>query len=527
MYYQDVRGAASAAHVFGKTIVAAESFTGGGYESPYTLKKVGDYWFAQGINRIVFHTSAHQPLDTKPGNTMVGTHINRNMTWAEQAEPFMTYLARNSFLLQQGLFVADLAYLLNEGAPSTMPFWGAGLKPEPPDGFNFDYINADVLINRMSVDANGRLVLPNGMSYRVLVLPQTDRMTVPVLQKIRELVVGGATIVGPKPVESPSLVGYPDADMQVRALADELWGDLDGVSRTKRLCGEGVVVWGLPLSGILASLDVPKDFEYSRGLDADLSWIHRRTEDADIYFVANHTDSSRQFDARFRVNGKEAELWHPDTGRIEPAGYTIDNDLTTVQLNLAPRESVFVVFRKAASSPLRMPARIVSATLATVKGPWEVGFPENLGAPKEIKLEKLQSWTDNPDEGVKYFSGTATYSSTLQVPQSWFAARTKLMLDLGMVYDLAQVSVNGKQLGTLWKPPYRLDVTDVLKAGANQLEIKITNQWTNRLTGDRSAPPEKRIFPEGGGMMFNFGGPLPLSESGLLGPVQAVSVVGH
>ena len=152
MYYQDVRGAASAAHVYGKTLVAAESFTGGGYEAPYTLKKVGDYWFAQGVNRIVFHTSAHQPLDTKPGNTMVGTHINRNITWAEQARPFMTYLARNSFMLQQGLFVADLAYLLNEGAPSTMPFWGAGLTPAPPEGYDYDYVNTDVLLNRMSVE---------------------------------------------------------------------------------------------------------------------------------------------------------------------------------------------------------------------------------------------------------------------------------------------------------------------------------------------------------------------------------------
>ena len=156
MYYQDVRGAASASHVYGKSLVATESFTGGGYESPYALKKIVDYWFAQGVNRIICHTSAHQPHDTKPGNTMVGTHINRNITWAEQAQPFMTYLARNSFMLQQGLFVADLAYLLNEGAPSTMPFWGTGLKPTPPEGYDFDYVNADVLLNRMSVDSEGR-----------------------------------------------------------------------------------------------------------------------------------------------------------------------------------------------------------------------------------------------------------------------------------------------------------------------------------------------------------------------------------
>jgi len=188
MYYQDVRGAASASHIYGKSLVAAESFTGGGFESPYTLKKIGDYWFAQGINRFVFHTSAHQPLDTKPGNTMVGTHINRNITWAEEAAPFMTYLARNSYMLQQGKYVADLVYLLDEGAPSTMPIWGPGLNPAPPEGYDYDYINADALINRISVSPDGRLILPDGMSYALLVLPNSDRMTLPVLKKINELV---------------------------------------------------------------------------------------------------------------------------------------------------------------------------------------------------------------------------------------------------------------------------------------------------------------------------------------------------
>ncbi|MES1167050.1 MAG: glycosyl hydrolase, partial [Pseudomonadota bacterium] len=209
MYLQDVRGAASAAHVYGKPLVGAESFTGGGYESPYTLKKVADYWLAQGVNRLVFHTSAHQPLDTKPGNTMVGTHLNRNITWAEQAAPFFTYLARECHMLQQGKSVADLAYLLNEGAPSTPPIWAGGTRPTPPEGFDFDFINADVLLNRMTVAEDGRLVLPDGMSYRALVLPETDRMRPELLKKIRELVQGGALLIGPKPTRSPSLDRYP------------------------------------------------------------------------------------------------------------------------------------------------------------------------------------------------------------------------------------------------------------------------------------------------------------------------------
>jgi hypothetical protein len=527
MYYQDVRGASSAAHIYGKTLVAAESFTGGGYEAPYTLKKVGDYWFAQGVNRIVFHTSAHQPLDTKPGNTMVGTHINRNITWAEYAKPFMTYMARNSFMLQQGLFVADLVYFLNEGAPSTMPIWGAGLTPEPPAGYDYDYVNADVLINRMSVNEEGMLILPDGMSYRVLVLPETNRMTVPVLYKIRELVKGGATVVGPKPLKSPSLTGYPEADSQVQALANELWGDLDGISRTKCFCGKGMVVWGLPLSEILASLNIPKDVEYSQPLDSKLSWIHRRVRDTDIYFIANTTDSPQDINVRFRVSGKEAELWHPDTGAIKPAEYKIENNRTTVPLHLAQRESVFVVFRQATSSPSRAIPNRISTNLKTLTGPWDISFSPNLGAPANIQLTELQSWTENENQGVKYFSGTATYDKTVLAPQSWFRPGATVMLNLGIVKDIAEVSVNGKALGILWKEPYQVDVTGVLKTGANQLEIKVINEWTNRLIGDRSAPPEKKVLAAGHPMMLGFGTPKPLVQSGLIGPVILVSVETH
>ncbi|MDI9432339.1 MAG: glycosyl hydrolase [Planctomycetota bacterium] len=530
MYYQDMRGAASASHVYGKTLVAAESFTGGGYETPLALKRVSDYWFAQGLNRIVFHTSAHQPLDTRPGNAMVGTHIHRNITWAEQAGPFVTYLARQSFLLQQGLFVADLAYLLDEGAPSTMPIWGAGLTPKPPEGYDFDYVNADVLLNRMSVGPDGRLMLPDGMSYRVLVLPQTDKMRPELLGKIRDLVLGGAVVVGPKPVRSPSLMGFPDADRQVRTLAAEVWGDLDGVSRTVRYVGKGRVVWGLPLEDVLASLNTPKDVEFAKALDADIVWTHRHTPNADIYYIANLTDATQEVQARFRISGREAELWHPDTGQIEPASYRIVEDRTIVPLHLSPRESLFVVFRRDASSlTCTLPQR-TATTLATVNGPWDVTFPANLGAPERIQLAHLESWTAHVDPGVKYFSGTATYTRMMQAPQGWFRSGTRLALDLGTVHDIAEVSINGEPLATLWKPPYRVDVTDLLKPGENRLEIKVTNQWTNRQIGDRLVPPDQKVLaePAGGfGPMAGFGGPQTPAESGLLGPVTIVSTISQ
>jgi len=528
MYYQDVRGAASASHVYGKTLVAAEAFTGGGYEAPYTLKKVGDYWFAQGLNRIVFHTSAHQPLDTKPGNTMVGTHINRNITWAEQAAPCMTYLARQSFLLQQGLFVADLAYLLNEGAPSTMPIWGAGLTPKPPEGYDFDYLNADALLNRISVGPDGRLTLPDGMSYRVLVLPQTDKMRPELLRKIRDLVRGGATVVGTRPNCSPSLTDFPNADAQVQTLAAELWGDLDGASRTIRFCGKGRIVWGLSLEDVLVSLSVPKDAEFAKALDTEIVWTHRHTPDADIYYIANRTDAAQDVQARFRVTGREAELWHPDTGRIEPASYRIVENRTTVPLHFSPRQSVFVVFRRAASSPTRTLPQPAATTLAAVGGPWDVVFPPDLGAPEEIQLTALESWTSHADQGVKYFSGTATYTKTISAPQSWFQSGARLVLDLGTVHDIAEVSINDTTLATLWKPPYQVDVTTALKPGDNHLRIKVTNQWTNRQRGDRVVPADQKVLPT---PAFTFGPPgrrtPPPLPSGLLGPVTVTSTASQ
>jgi hypothetical protein len=527
MYFQDVRGAASAAHVYGKPLVAAEAFTGGGYESPYTLKKVADYWMAQGVNRLVFHTSAHQPLDTKPGNTMVGTHLNRNITWAEQAQPLMTYFARSSHMLQQGLFVADVAYLLNEGAPSTPPIWGAGTQPSPPEGYDYDFINADVLLNRLSVSDDGRLVLPGGMSYRMLVLPETDRMRPELIRKLRDLVAGGALISGRRPLQSPSLNRYPDADAEVQTLAGDLWGDLDGVSRTIRYFGKGRVVWGRPLAETLASAGVVKDFEYARGLDAQVAWLHRRTPAADIYYVVNSTDQPQTFDARYRVAGKEAEFWRPDTGQIERTAYSVTGDRTLVPMRLAARESVFVVFRRAPNGPSPAVRADASATLTTLDGPWDVTFQENLGAPSRIQMPRLQPWTTNAEPGVKFFSGAAIYSKAVQAPRDWFKDGTGLFLDLGRVGDMAEVSVNGRRLGQVWKAPWQIDVSGALEPGENRLEIKVTNQWTNRLAGDRDLPPDRKVIgdpgPPFGGGGARVGTPPPLSESGLIGPVTVIT----
>ncbi|MBK7131926.1 MAG: glycoside hydrolase [Bacteroidales bacterium] len=515
MYYQDVRGAASASHIYGKKITAAESFTGGGFESPNTLKKIGDYWFAQGINRFVFHTSAHQPLDTKPGNTMVGTHINRNITWAEQASPFMTYLARNSFMLQQGRFVADLAFLLDEGAPSTMPVWGTGLNPAPPEGYDYDYINADVLINRMSVGSDGKLLLPDGMSYAVLVLPNTTRMTLPVAKKIRDLVNAGATVVGCKPERTQGYTGYPGSEKNLSEIVSEVWADLDGVSRTRRTVGKGKVFWGTPLKTVLEASGIQPDFEYGKGLDSKIDWIHRKTDDADIYFVVNSTDRPIETELRFRVTGREAEIWDPATGEVSPSSYSFSANMTVVPVKLTERQSAFFVFSNTTSFSSGTKVLSNPVSTAEIKGPWEIYFPSGLGAPEKITTDTLKSWTENSDEGIKFFSGTASYRCSFVASGLFMDKGTRYLLDLGRVGDIAEVIINGYNAGLVWKDPFTADITGHIRKGVNKIEIKVTNEWTNRIIGDLKAAPDKKILNS---PLFVFGNKL--NESGLIGPVK-------
>lgn len=516
MYYVDVRGAASAAHGYGKPIVATESFTGGSYESPYTLKKIADYWFAQGVNRLVFHTSAEQPLDTKPGNTMVGTHINRNITWAEQARPFMDYIARVSYMLQQGTPVADIAYLLPEGAPSTMPFWGSGLRPTPPEGFDYDYINTDLLLHHAHVD-NGRVILDSGAQYRVLALPPTSFMTPEVAHKLHQLVEAGAVIVGPRPRRSPSDVNAAQADEEVKALSDDLWGDIDGVTKDEHHFGRGVVYAGLTMDDVMQRLHVSRDFASSGSLDVTPVWAHRKLAGRDIYYVANQADQLVKLNVRMRAEGRSTEIWRPMTGERSLADATTADGMTNLSLSLAERETVFIVTSSTASS-LKPTAPATEKQLIAFQGPWAVSF-SGPGAPRSTTLLSDHSWTESDDASLKYFSGTATYTRSFNVAAEWLHAGTHLVLDLGKVGDMAEVKVNGKTAGVVWAPPYRVDVTAMLKPHANRLEIAVTNEFTNRILGDRLLPEEKRVLGTAARIPIMFGGPKEPLPSGLLGDV--------
>jgi len=530
----DLREAASAAHIYGKGIAAAESFTTMPFvpmwgESPFYLKPIGDRALALGINRIVFHESAAQPFVDdrhKPGMTLgfFGQNYTRNITWADQAVAWNQYLARSSFLLQQGLSVGDLAYYYGEGAPVTVPFWKE-IRPALPDGYSCDWVNTDVLLKRMTV-RDGRLTLPDGMSYKALVLPDdVTHLTLPVVEKIRDLVSAGAVIVPPRPENSPSLTGQPGGDNQIRFIANDVWGPIDGKSATEHSFGKGKVYWGAPLPQVLTDEKTTPDFEYNRpAVDSELVWIHRHSDDADIYFVANERNREEDFDTSYRVSGKDVELWHPDTGAIEPTAYSTVEGRTHVPLHLDPYGSVFVVFRGKATSPTRALPRPVTTELTTVKGPWDVRFPPNWGAPPAIKLDGLTSWTNSSDAGVKYFSGTATYAKDVEVSADWLQSNSKVVLDLGKVKDIAEVVVNGHHVEQiLWKPPYTADVSSVLKPGTNHLEIKVTNLWTNRVIGDHQ-PSSTKHYTFTDFKPINLTKDSELLESGLLGPVRLLKL---
>jgi hypothetical protein len=516
-YNADIRESASVAHIYGQNLVAAESLTarsGAWSWSPETLKPTADKELAMGLNRFVIHTSVHQPVSDKiPGLGLgpYGQWFTRHETWAELAKPWTTYLARNSYMLQQGKFAADVIYFYGEDSNVTAEF--ASKSPDVPAGYNFDYVNADALKNRLSVE-NGRIVTATGMSYRVLALdPYSRHMSLPVLKKIRDLVNAGAVVVGPKPVDSPSL---SDDQAEFKTIADQVFGSGTG----ERTYGKGKVYAGQTLAQALLALEVAPDFEFTRPqADTSLLFVHRKLAGGEAYWVNNRKNRAETVDATFRVAGKAPELWHPDTGKIEPASYRFANGRTTVPLRLDPYDAVFVVFRKTAAAPSRTLPEPVETAMAAVEGPWDVSFQPNRGAPAKISLDKLSSWAVNADTGVKYFSGTGTYSKTIQAPADWFKTGAQLWLDLGDVKNLAEVSVNGKPLGIVWKPPFRVDVTGALKPGANTMEIKVTNLWVDRLIGDQQPDATKKYTYTA--QQF-YRADSPLLPSGLLGPVQIV-----
>jgi hypothetical protein len=675
--HPSVKLAASIAHIYGKRIVAAESFTaapeaGRWLNDPYSLKTLGDLMFCQGLNRYVFHRYAMQPWPNRwPGMTMGqwGFHFERTVTWWQQGKSWIDYISHCEFLLQQGRAVADAAYFTGESAPVEMRVG----QPELPAGYDYDAINADVLLHGATVK-HGRLTLASGANYAALILPPDDaNLTPTLLARLHELVRDGATVVGPRPPHSPSLTDFPNCDAQVKKIADALWGNCDGKKIREHSVGKGRIVWGQSLAEIFAAQKLKPDFEFQGATkDSRLAYAHRVADGADIYFISNQRQQFDTAEGIFRVEGKIPELWHPDTGVIETAPvWSASGGRTKVPLNLDPAGSVFVIFRRTAggadhlvaahgnfSNPVSAAPKLqirraiytgttggrqvdvtakisemiragqplsansdllggdpaanrkkelrvdytldgqhrqvtvpenetlalvtapvgaappwevtATANAPTVKlwgngrvelrsaagkkfraeatdlpapqeisGGWHLSFPPNWGAPSSVALDKLISWTAHANDGVRYFSGTATYEKEIEIAAASLKTGRELWLDLGAVKNFAEVSLNGQDLGVFWKPPFRVNVSAAAKSGANRLVVKVTNLWPNRLIGDEQLPPDVewnglqlKEWPQWlldgkpsptGRLTFttwhHWTKTSPLLESGLLGPV--------
>jgi hypothetical protein len=456
----------AAAHVLGKNIVSAEALTGWPHVSkwqndPYSLKSSADRAFALGVNRLVLHTIAHQPWadNFRPGMTMAfwGQHFGRTETWWEQSKGWFDYLSRCQYLLQQGEFVSDIL-CLNKGLANL------------PDGYRADICSDLQLVNLVKAK-NGKIVLPHGKAYRILVVSDTVLMP-EVVRKIKTLADAGVTITGKHFACSPSLTNYPACDTEVQAISDALWKD-----------GK---ITGKPLDQLLKEKSISADFSAS---EKEVLWIHRKIGESEVYFVSNQLDSTRIINCLFRVSGKQPELWDAVTGKIAAAtSFEIQNGQTRVPLKLDPSGSLFVVFRK--------PVAVTNGSLAEnwpdytpvqeLNAAWIVHFDPKWGGPETISFPTLSDWSKNAHSGIKYYSGTATYKTHFELKE----VASSLFLDLGKVKNLAEVTLNGVLLDVLWKPPFIVEISKAAKPGKNELVVKVTNLWANRLIGDEQEPAD-------------------------------------
>jgi len=533
-YSFSLRLAASIAHINGRTIAAAEAFTAGPeigrwVNHPGSLKRVGDLAWTRGINRFVLHRYTHQPwLDQAPGMTMgqYGIHCERTTTWWEPGRAWLKYMARSQFLLQSGDYGADALCFAGNAAPN-----GAlHRKDLSAAGYGYDSCGTDILA-ALTVN-DGDVILPCGKRYRLLVLPNHTFHTPAFARKLRELIRDGAAVLGPKPQHSSSLAGFPASEREARTIGEEVWGSCDGETATSNRFGKGKVYAGMSPAAVLADLGIPPALRLEPDSPA-LAWIHRHTGDVDVFFVSNQSGATAITAPGFRAAGRRPELWDAVRGTIRPAtGWTVDGAHVRVPLQLAPDASCFVVFRspgKPAPDPVvsaEAPKREVSISWPadleageggstrlrawrngphtlrrasgrtrqvevtglpdplSLRGPWTLRFQPNRGAPATARFDELISWSEHPAPGIRYFSGTATNSIRFELPAGYLADDREVWLDLGEVAVIAEVRLNGHDLGILWHAPFRVEASQALRPGPNTLEVDVTNLWVNRLIGD-------------------------------------------
>lgn len=528
----ECRAAASCSHIYGRPDVYSEAFTSNRNfkQSPASIKSWCDWVYAAGINHLILHVNIHQPEEHPPGIIQwFGTAFNRHNTWFEQSKAFIDYTRRCSVMLKAGRPVADVAYYIGENAPAMK----GPRQPELPDGYDFDYINSDVLIHRAKVE-QGRITLPGGASYAVLVLPPQQVMRPEVLQAVKRLIEAGATVIGPQPTSSPSLQNYPACDDQIRRSAGELWGEVDGQSVKERSVGPGRIGDGLELAEVLSELGVVRDVEVIGGGqlvcaaagagkigvrdNGGIVFKHRSTPQSDIYFLANTSNESADFTASLRVTERKPMFWNAVTGTItDAAAFSQKDGRTLIPLHLDASESTFVVFRESIDADVQGTAASNTpqeAIIATLDGPWIVHF-DGQGAPEKVVFETLTDWAKHPDDAIKHYAGTGVYQIGFTLTKPADGKRT--VLELGEVGVIATVLVNGQEAGTVWTTPWEIDITPFVKPGRNDLSIRVANTWNNRLVADAALPEDQRQSHVS--QPYRFKGNDPLHKGGLLGPV--------
>lgn len=561
---QIIKGIASAAHIYNQKYVEAESFTSVWLwqEGPDELKPLADRAMCEGLNRFVYHTFPHTPRASgDPGWVYnFGTLINTTNGWWEKSESFHEYLARCSYLLQQGNFVGDIAYYYGDKAPN---FTGPKkIHADPGHGFDYDVVNTEVLLEKMEV-RDGRIFLPHGQSYAVLVLPDEQAINPEVLQKLETMVRAGATIIGPKPTRSLSLSNWQDKDVLVKQLADRIWGNCDSVNVQTNKYGKGSINWGKPVRDVLKDLGVGRDFDVAVNKHV-LDYIHRRTEGEDIYFIRNKTDSVVTEIVSFRVTQRQPEIWNPDTGDIiSMPAFESDGKTTKISLTLEPFESTFVVFRNGIASQWTNityngrdvfdPANLVSlrftrAGIETpaagewkwvddgktvsrktigvssqeITGPWKLAFEKAKGAPPYDTLQSLKPLNESEDSRIRHYSGSVAYANAFSL--EGLKPNQRAILDLGEVREIADVYINGVPMGTAWHRPFKLDITSALRKGTNFIRVDVVNTINNRLVGDAQLPLQYRRTSSNVKKLpnawMNPFAEAPLLKSGLIGPVK-------
>ncbi len=509
-----VKQPASAAHIYGKRLVMAEAFTTIGphwEKDPADLKPVFDRVACEGLNLVMWHTFDCSPAAMGiPGQAyFAGTHLNPLTTWWNQADGFLGYLNRCQFLLQQGLPVSDVLYFYGENVPSFVRL----KRDNParlPEGYDYDVTNLEVLTARARVD-EGRVVLPDGNSYAIIALPPPGHYGLESLRQIARLADGGATVIGEKPSAAIGLFANAEEEAEFERLADRLWDD--GLVRD------------ISMRRALRDRKLRPDFSYSDIGGHRLDYIHRRTSDADIYFVANRRNKPCRTECGFRITDRQPELWDPVYGTMRPVERSFQaSDEVGFDIDLPPNGSVFVVFRKPWSPGEQadyfdFADRQTDNIVREISGPWIVHFDPKWGGPATTNFDTLIDWSTSDDDRIRYYSGTASYERHF-VHSTVLAEQEQLWLDLGEVKNMARVYLNKVDLGVAWTPPYRVNLTPVLRKGTNQLRIEVVNLWPNRLIGDATLPPDQRLTKTN---ISKFKGDEPLLPSGLLGPVRLVT----